>query len=230
MLRYQPVPLAFNRLSRREQHTALGTFHQRMLARRTVRHYSTEPVPDALIDRAIEVAASAPVGGESAAVRGLWSRADRWPVKRQIRPGRRGPRLHFYAASRTSAMAGGARARPGTEHRGQGFSRRLHAAGLVVFCVHYSIECASDGSERIFKHYYANESVGIACGFLLAALHIAGLVTLTDTPSPMGFLTTVLQRPKNEKPFLLIPVGLPAADAEVPTITKKPLDEVRLSV
>ena len=76
------------------------------------------------------------------------------------------------------------------------------------------------------KNYYVNESVGIACGFLLAALHNAGLVTLTHTPSPMGFLEKILKRPKNEKAFLLIPIGYPAENAKVPDLIKKPDNEV----
>ena len=85
-------------------------------------------------------------------------------------------------------------------------------------------------SQRHIKHYYVNESVGIACGFLLAALHWAGLATLTHTPSPMGFLAEVLQRPKNEKPYLLVPVGYPASDAVVPAIERKSLDVVRIGI
>jgi len=76
------------------------------------------------------------------------------------------------------------------------------------------------------KHYYVQESVGIATGFLLAALHMGGLATLTHTPSPMGFLTHILERPKNERPFVLIPVGLPSPGAMVPAIAKKVLTEV----
>ena len=75
-------------------------------------------------------------------------------------------------------------------------------------------------------HYYSEESVGIAVGFLLAALHLSGLATLTHTPSPMKFLAQILGRPANERAFVLIPVGYPAADAEVPAITKKSLDEI----
>ena len=101
---------------------------------------------------------------------------------------------------------------------------------IVVFRVDYGIRRGEHGEEHHFKHYYAGESVGIACGFLLAALHIAGLATLTHTPSPMGFLASILGRPKNEKPYLLIPVGFPAADAVVPSIAKKPLDEIRAQV
>jgi nitroreductase len=76
------------------------------------------------------------------------------------------------------------------------------------------------------KHYYVPESAGIACGFLLAALHHAGLVTLTHTPSPMGFLNEILDRPKNEKPYMLIVAGYPAEQPTVPVITKKSLDEI----
>lgn len=83
---------------------------------------------------------------------------------------------------------------------------------------------AADG-KRI-THYYVNESVGIACGFLLAALNAAGLATLTHTPSPMGFLRDILGRPRNEKAYLLIPAGYPANGCRVPDIVKKPLEEV----
>ena len=92
---------------------------------------------------------------------------------------------------------------------------------IVVFRVDYGL----DGDRKI-KHYYVNESVGIATGLLFAALHAAGLATLSHTPSPMGFLGEILERPANERPFLLIPTGYPAPDARVPVISKKPLDEI----
>ena len=92
---------------------------------------------------------------------------------------------------------------------------------IIVFKKHYDLE-----GEKQKKNYYVNESVGIAAGFLLIALHNAGLVTLTHTPSPMGFLEKILVRPKNEKAILLIPVGYPDLDAEVPQLTKKPFDAV----
>ena len=97
---------------------------------------------------------------------------------------------------------------------------------IVVFKQEYGVR--PDGSR--IAHYYVNESVGIACGFLLAALHAAGLATLTHTPSPMGFLREILGRPKNEKPYLLIPVGFPARGCRVPDIQKKGLNEVRVIV
>jgi iodotyrosine deiodinase len=101
---------------------------------------------------------------------------------------------------------------------------------LLCFGPNYAIGHDPDGGERHLKHYYVAESVGIACGFLLVALHVAGLATLTHTPSPMGFLSSILNRPKNEKPYLLIPVGYPAPDAVVPAIRKKALDEIRITV
>ena len=101
---------------------------------------------------------------------------------------------------------------------------------VVVFRIDYGVEQDADGRERRVKHYYVSESVGIACGMLLAALHWSGLATLTHTPSPMGFLSTILQRPPNEKPYLLIPVGYPAANAMVPRITKKPMAALRIDI
>lgn len=95
-----------------------------------------------------------------------------------------------------------------------------------MFRVDYGFSLSTGGQEVKTKHYYVAESVGIACGMLLAALHISGLATLTHTPSPMGFLAKILQRPKNERPFLLIPVGYPAEAATVPRIGKKDLSEI----
>ena len=92
---------------------------------------------------------------------------------------------------------------------------------IVVFKKTYDVR-----EKQKKKNYYVNESVGISCGVLLAALHNSGLATLTHTPSPMGFLERILRRPKNEKAFLLIPVGFPAKDARVPILNKKPFKEI----
>ncbi len=97
---------------------------------------------------------------------------------------------------------------------------------IVVFRVDYGL----DEKGHRFKHYYVSESVGIAVGMLIAALHLAGLATLTHTPSPMGFLREILNRPKNETPFVLLPVGYPADNASVPDIHRKPLDEILFRV
>ena len=93
---------------------------------------------------------------------------------------------------------------------------------IVVFRQNYDIDALGVKT----KNYYVQESVGIACGFLIASIHMAGLATLTHTPSPMGFLSKILGRPENEKPFLLLPVGYPATDGTVPNIQRKNLDEI----
>jgi iodotyrosine deiodinase len=93
---------------------------------------------------------------------------------------------------------------------------------IVVFEQAWSLDASGEKK----KHYYVREPVGIAVGFLLAALHAAGLATLTHAPSPMGFLKEILERPENERPFLLIPVGYPAPDATVPLVPKKSLEEI----
>jgi hypothetical protein len=101
---------------------------------------------------------------------------------------------------------------------------------IVVFRQDYGVTRGADGTECKVKHYYVQESAGIACGFLIAALHWMGLATLTHTPSPMGFLSKILNRPANEKPYLLLPVGYPAKDAQVPDIPKRPLEEILTTV
>ena len=222
---YRPVPLAFEHLSTLEQTTRLHAFHDRMRTRRTVRHYSSDHVPDALIDQAIAVAGSAPSGANLQPWRFVVVRDGE--VKRRIRDAAESEESHFYQ-HRAPAEWLAALAPLGTDSR----KEFLETAPclIVVFRIDYDVQYAPDGEERHLKHYYATESVGIACGFLLAALHLAGLATLTHTPSPMGFLSSILGRPKNEKPFLLIPVGFPAPDAVVPTITKKPLEAIRINV
>jgi nitroreductase len=221
---YRPVPLQFECVPPAEAGARQREFHDRMQKRRTVRHYSTEPVPDELIDRAIAVAASAPSGANLQPWRFVIVRDA--GIKHQIREAAEQEERHFYE-HRAPREWLDALAPLGTDPE-KPFLDDAPVL-IVVFRVDYAIQPQPDGSERHLKHYYASESVGIACGFLLAALHLAGLATLTHTPSPMGFLSSILGRPKNEKPFLLIPVGYPAVGAVVPTIGKKPFEEICLS-
>ena len=220
---YRPVPLDFRRLPVEEQLARASDFAAWMRRRRTVRFFSAEPVPYELIESAISAAASAPSG------------ANRQPwtfvvvgdpeVKRRIREAAEAEERESYE----HRMPGDwleALAPLGTDWRKPFLEIAPYL--IVVFRQDYGLEAGSDGTEAHLKHYYVMESVGIACGFLLAALHWAGLATLTHTPSPMGFLAEILGRPKNKKPYLLIPVGYPAPDAVVPTITRKSLDEVRI--
>ncbi len=140
-------------------------------------------------------------------------------VKRQIRAAAEEEERDFYQ-TRASEEWLAALAPLGTdEHKAF-----LEAAPylIAIFVQRYGL--LPDG--RTVKHYYANESVGLATGFLIAALHHAGLASLTHTPSPMSFLNQILGRPDNERPFLLLVVGYPAADAAVPAIGKKALDEI----
>jgi nitroreductase len=222
---YRPEPLAFERLAPAEQRTRLDAFRARMMTRRTVRHYSDEPVPQELIDNAIAVAGSAPSGANLQPWRFVVVRDPE--VKRRIRAAAEVEERAFYA-TRAPAEWLEALAPLGTD-ADKSFLE-IAPVLIVVFRIDYGLVRGVDGVERRIKHYYASESVGLACGMLIAALHVAGLATLTHTPSPMGFLTSILARPKNEKPFLLLPVGYPAPDAAVPAITKKRLDEIRVIV
>lgn len=195
-------------------------FLQLMRKRRSVRHFAPDAVPRALIENAIRVAASAPSGANQQP----WTFvvvADP-ETKRRIRDGAEREERLLYD-ERASDEYLHAIEPIGTD------AVKPHLTDvpylIAVFEQAWRLE---DGEKR--KHYYVRESVGIAVGFLLTALHASGLAALTHAPSPMGFLKEILGRPENERPFLLIPVGYPAADAEVPALEKKPLDEVALFV
>ena len=218
---YRPTTLEFERLSADQQRARLDEFRARLTKRRSIRDFSDEPVPDEVIDDAIAVAGSAPSGANLQPWRFVVVRDP--DVKRRIRGAAEDEERIFYDKRAPDEWLR-ALAPLGTDWRKPFLE--IAPCLIVVFRIDYTV--GPGGAETNLKHYYVSESVGIACGFLLAALHMAGLATLTHTPSPMGFLTSILQRPKNEKPYLLIPVGYPAAGATVPTISKKPLDEIRV--
>ncbi len=215
------LPLYYHRPTPEEQQSRLAAFYDTMLQRRTVRHFSPDAVPFELIEMAIRTAAVAPSGANQQP----WSfvAVSNPDIKRQIREAAEAEEREFYEHRAPNEWLE-ALAPLGTDWH----KEFLEVAPwlIVVFRVDHGLEAAADGKEIKHKHYYVMESVGLACGFLLAALQHAGLATLTHTPSPMGFLSKILNRPKNEKPYLLIPVGYPAQDAQVPKIEKKPLDEV----
>ena len=219
--RYHPVPLVFRRLTPEVQRQQLHAFAARLRERRTVRQYSDEPVPDRLIDEAVAVAGTAPSGANMQPWRFVVVRDPE--TKRRIRAAAEEEERTFYEQRAPDDWLD-ALAPLGTDWH----KPFLEVAPvlIVVFRIDYGVRFDVEGHEERIKHYYVQESVGIACGFLLAALHMAGLATLTHTPSPMGFLAEILERPKNEKPYLLIPVGYPAADAVVPEITKKAIEEI----
>jgi len=218
---YPFIPLAYTRPPAEEQRARAAEFESHLKTRRTVRHFSSDAVPDALIESAIRVAASAPSGANQQPWTFVVVRDP--DVKRQIRVAAEEEEKESYEHRMPEDWLEALRPLGTDWHK-----EFLEVAPflIVVFRQDYGVRKNPDGNESKFKHYYANESVGLACGFLLAALHWMGLATLTHTPSPMGFLSKILNRPANEKPFLLIPVGYPAPDAKVPDITRKPLFEI----
>ncbi len=214
-------PLGFEKPPARRQQRRLGEHAERMASRRSVRDYSSEPVPMALIERAVRIACGAPSG------------ANLQPWHFVIVSDPETKRAIRLAAEREERLNYEKRFPPEWKEKLGSLGTDWHKEFLeiaphliVVFAVMYERDYRRGTPGEIVKHYYVSESVGIATGFLITALHLAGLVTLTHTPSPMGFLRSILGRPSNEKPYLLLPVGYPAPDAVVPVIERKPLDEV----
>ncbi len=215
------TPLAFERLPPAEQLAQSRAFLARMRSRRSVRQFSTEPVPLELVENAVATAATAPSGANQQP----WTFvvvADP-ALKQQIRAAAEAEERESYE-HRMSEEWKAALAPLGTDWHKPHLEDAPYL--IVVFQQVYGLEADADGQPRKIKHYYTTESVGIAVGLLLASLHLAGLATLTHTPSPMGFLSDVLERPPNERAYVVIPVGYPAADAQVPVIARKPLRDV----
>jgi len=213
-------PLQFETLPPEEQLRRSREFLRAMASRRTVRAFSPEPAPVEIIENAIRVAALAPSGANQQPWRFVVVSDPE--IKRQIREAAEAEERENYQRRFPQEWLD-ALAALGTDWHKEFLEIAPHL--IVVFRVDYGL----DGDRKI-KHYYVQESVGIAVGFLLAALHLSGLATLTHTPSPMGFLQKILNRPANERPFVLIPVGYPARDAQVPKIAKKPLPEVLIHI
>ncbi len=209
-------PLQFKRLPEDELITRSATFREQLATRRSIRHFSTREVPMKLIENVIMTASSAPSGANQQPWTFVVVKDPK--IKGEIRVAAEKEEKAFYEHRATDEWLAD------LEPLGTGWQKPFLEDApflIVVFKKIYGM----DGDQQ-FKHYYVNESVGIASGFLLTAIHQAGLVALTHTPSPMGFLGKILNRPDNEKAFLLVPVGYPAEDAEVPVLTKKTFEEV----
>ena len=204
-----------------EQLRRAAEFYELLRRRRTVREFAPDPVPFELIELAIKTAATAPSGANQQP----WQFVvvGNPEIKRRIREAAEAEEYENYHGRFPDEWLQ-ALAQFGTDWHKDFLEIAPYL--IVVFKQDYGLEGQPDGSERKVKHYYVNESVGIATGMLIAALHNAGLATLTHTPNPMGFLCEILQRPKNEKPFLLIPVGYPALAAQVPNISKRQVNEI----
>ncbi len=215
------IPLRFERLAPEEQTRRLREYHDRLKTRRSVRAFSSEPVPLELIEWAIRVAGTAPSGAN----------LQPWhfvvisdpEAKHRIREAAEAEERENYERRFPSEWK--EKLGPlGTDWRKEFLEIAPHL--IAVFAIVHGHRPAKGMPGAASKHYYVSESVGIATGFLLSALHMAGLATLTHTPSPMGFLREILRRPSNERAYMIIPVGYPATDAVVPDISKKPLAEI----
>jgi iodotyrosine deiodinase len=215
MMKHPTLPAPRFEVSEAAAVARTEAFAREMALRRTVRDFSERPVPMEIIENAIRAAATAPSGANLQPWRFVVLTD---PLrKRALREAAEAEEREFYGR-RASEEWLAALAPLGTDWHKPFLE--VAPAVIVVFEVHKGPETP--------RPYYVKESVGIAVGFLLAALHQAGLATLTHTPSPMRFLNEVLDRPDEERAYVVIPVGYPAADAEVPDITKKPLDEVMI--
>ena len=185
-------------------------------SRRTVRDFSEKNIPEGIIENAVKVAATAPSGANKQPWHFVIVKDP--AIKKKIRVAAEKEEKEFYEHRAPDSWLEDLNQFKTDWHKP--FLEEAPAL-IVVFRQSYR----DLGSTRK-KNYYVSESVGIASGFLLAALHNSGLVTLTHTPSPMGFLEGILKRPKNEKAFLLNPVVYPAENAKVPDLIKKPYNEV----
>lgn len=214
------VALQFQRLSEDQMLARALAFRDELAQRRTVREFAPDALPDGLLDLCIQTAGSAPSGAH----RQPWTFVvveDR-AVRARLRAAAEEEERLLYRERISEEWRAALRPLLTDEHK----PFLETAPGLIAVFRHvYGLE---DGVKH--TNYYTQESVGIAVGFLLAALHHAGLATLTHTPSPMGFLSEVLGRPVNEKPYLLIPVGYPAAGCRVPDLARKSLEAIRVRV
>ena len=199
-----------------EMLAAATSFHDSMVTRRTIREYSDRPVSAEVIRRCVMAAAQAPSGANMQPWH--FEVVSDPAIKQQIRAAAEAEEHEFYSG-RASDEWLAALAPLGTDED----KPFLETAPwlIVIFEQRHGL---SPSGEKI-RYYYTKESVGLACGFLIAALHQAGLATLTHTPSPMGFLNKILERPVREKPFLLLVAGHPAPEATVPDISRKIPDE-----
>lgn len=212
------IELNFERLTPEQMVVAAQEFYDRMENRRSVRMLSDEPVPARLIELAVAAASTAPSGAHQQPWRFV-AVADP-DIKRQIRAAAEEEERTNYLENRMNEEWQSALAPLGTDHH----KEFLEIAPWIVVLFEERFRVKPDGSKG--HNYYVKEGCGIAAGMFITALHTMGLTTLTHTPSPMAFLTKLLGRPTNERPFILFPIGFPVDGVLVPDIQRKPLDDV----
>jgi iodotyrosine deiodinase len=212
-------PLSHHRLTPDESAARAVAFATQMDQRRTTRHFSNDEVPRAWIEQAIRAAGTSPSGAHQQP----WTfvAVSDPELKQRMRDAAEAEEREFYAHRITPEW------RAALEPLGtDDVKTHLTDAPWVVVLFRQSYGLHEDGSKQTY--YYTQESCGIAAGFFIAAVHTMGLVTLTHTPSPMGFLSELLERPPNEKAFLVMPVGYPAENAQVPALRRKPLESIAI--
>lgn len=208
------IPLAFEHVTDGEARAR--AFYERMAQRRTVRDFSPRPVPRAIIEDALRAAGTAPSGAHQQPWHFVAIGTEDAALRARLRAEAEAEEQEFYTHRAPQTWLD-ALAPLGTDSH----KPFLEVAPWLI-AIFVQPHGLSDSGEKV-KHYYATESVGIASGLLIAALHQAGVATLTHTPSPMGFLNSLLGRPAHERPFLLLVAGYPADHARVPDIHRKPL-------
>lgn len=191
-------------------------FHRHMATRRTVRQFSSEPVERAMIDDCLKTALTAPSGANQQPWTFVVVQSP--DVRTRLREAAEAEEREFYGGRAPDEWLDAVS--PFATNASKPF---LESAPVVICIFAQSWRALPDGTRG--KNYYVTESVGIATGFLIAALHQAGLATLTHTPSPMKFLNSILGRPENERPFLILVAGRPADDCQVPIISKRDFDQ-----
>lgn len=217
---YKSLNYKHDRLSSADSLDKGLEFYELMSRRRSIRSFSDEKMNIKLLETAVRTAGTAPSGANKQPWRFVIVESPE--IKREIRSAAEKEEKESYERRMPQSWLDDL-APLGTDWHKEFLE---YAPYLIVV---FKIDYLKEGTD-LKKHYYVNESVGIATGILLAALHKMGLATLTHTPSPMNFLQKILDRPSNEKPYLLIPVGYPAKDAVVPDIKKKNIHEIMLVV
>ncbi len=211
------IPLNFTERSPEEMKERAESFYQLIKERRTVREFSDEPIPEGVLEHCLLAAGTAPNGANKQPWHFVVVQdAD---IKKKIREAAEEEEYEFYNRRAPEDWLEDLVPFGTNEHK-----PFLETAPALIGIFAQSYHLTENGEKE--KHYYVKESVGIATGMLITALHNAGLATLTHTPSPMGFLNEIMQRPAHEKAFLLLVVGFPAKGVEVPNIQKKSLAEI----
>ncbi|MHA2027841.1 MAG: nitroreductase family protein [Candidatus Kariarchaeaceae archaeon] len=218
-LTYNPIPFIHEPIKVEESLSKSKTYYEYMDKRRSIRFFSDKDVPIEIIENIIKTASTAPSGAHIQPWTFVVIKDPE--IKKQIRIAAEKEEKISYETRMTEEWLR-ALTPIGTDWE-KPFLETVPYL-IIAFKQRYGIN--EDGSKK--THYYVNESVGIAVGFLISAIHNAGLCTLTHTPSPMKFLAKILNRPENEVPFILLPVGYPADDATVPNLNRKSLDQVMI--